>query len=400
MNCRIHGILQGLRLECEQMKLLINNKLITYSVHERPIGNASIKFRTEKGGKPFTTSSGVRKKRQVTTAVATLAIEDWLAKGPRDGSPDDVASKPSLREEIATFLQEEYQYTVPKHRAGVETILMEMASLVPTNVLGDITNEFFKSHIKAVLEPQVLPKTWANKFSYMRKFLSWEVERENLLRDPTIGVKGPPKESFGTHEEIWEESMYRAVRKALGNRRVNGQLFQNILEDYWHTGMDTKDLFLFQPKKHMICVTINDANGNPLQVWKIYKKRSKESEIIDQPIHKDILPRWLKRREECGPEDYLHPNKFKSADTWGGWVLEYVKKAQMEAGVPPLVLKAIRHTFATRWARLFVESRGRKGPPMEELRKWMGHAKGSRMLERIYVKWATWVSPEERGEAA
>ncbi len=96
----------------------------------------------------------------------------------------------------------------------------------------------------------------------------------------------------------------------------------------------------------------------------------------------------------------MHPNTFKSAKTWGKWFLNQVHSAQAECGIPLLDVKSIRHTFATRWARLYVSSRGQKGPPLEELRKWLGHAKGSRMLERIYVKWGTWVSHEDYASAS
>lgn len=381
------------------MKIIINGKMVTFSVHDRPNGNATIKFRVGDSREQFTASSGVRKRSKVTVSVATEAIEAWFSRQPQE-PPKPAETGPSLDKEIASFIDEEYQYTVPEHRTGVRVVLQEMAALVPTNQLGDITKEMFRSTIKPTMEGRVKPHTWANKLSYIRKFLRWEVERENILRDPTIGVKPPPKESFGTHEDIWEDKWYSAIRAKLGEIREVGKTLQNILDDRWFTGMDTKDLWQLQPRKHLLRVTVDDNHGRPRDIWKVYKKRAKESEIIDQPIHKEILDRWIKRWDACGPDDILHPNHFESAKTWGKWFLDHVHDAQRELGLPLLDAKSIRHTFATRWAKLYVTSRGRKGPPLEELRKWMGHAPGSRILEKIYVKWGTWVSHEDYAEAA
>ena len=382
------------------MKLLIDGKLITYSVHERPTGNASIKFRTEKGGKPFTVSSGVPRKRQVTTSVAEAAILRHLPKAAPGGSRGAISGGLDLRDEILAFLKDEYQYTVPEHTTTVRTILGEMAALCPSGKLESITREHFRGVIKPTMESGLAPKTWAAKLAYMRKFFRWEQERGNLGVDPSIGIKPPPKELFGTRDVVWEDEWYRAVRKELLHIPHLGKSLVELLDDYWFTGMDTKDIGTLRPKRDLIQLTVADVNGRPLTVWKVYKKRAKEHEIIDQPIHKEILPRWIKRYHECGPDDRLHETGHNSAKEMGRLLRDHIHRIQRRLGLPLVDLKSIRHTFATRWAKLYVTTRGRQGPPLDELRKWLGHAPGSRMLEKVYVKWQAWVSPEALGEDA
>lgn len=373
------------------MKLLVKGHLCSLSVHERPPANAYIKFRVsdyKDPNKQFTQTAGVPRKRAATKEVIKARLEEWFSKPENEAlfaPAAEAAPAADYSAQIAAFIAEEYKYVVREHRDAVEVVLQEMASRLAERPLLEVSRADFKKLVVGPMEAAVAAKTWANKLSYMKRFWGWLVLEEVIEKDPSIGSKMPPKSAFGTHEDPWDEAWYQPVWEELGKDRWRGAHWQRVFEDVWWAGMDVKDVWQFQPRKHML--QLSDS------AWKVHKRRSKESETIDQAISQTLpettLRRWVARFHECGPEDYLHPEgqTYSDSKSWGNQFLKVVKKAQVTLGLPHRDVKSIRHTFATRWAKKWVLSGGREGVPMDILRMWLGHAHGSRVLEKVYAKW-------------
>ncbi len=315
---------------------------------------------------------------QKAKEVAPRVIEVWWSKGQQK-APEPVRKGLLLEDRIKVFLKDYYDpnYYSAGTIAGVEDNLQEMVALLPGFGLKEVTRKVFREVVVPPIKGRVKPKTWANKLSDMKRFFRWEMEQEDdnenphLEADPTLGTKRPPKTAFGTREVIWEEDWFPLVREALP-----GPL-RPVMDDFWFTGMDTSDLYQLEPRKHLT----KDGKGN----LKVYKKRAKESEIIDQPLNSKIKERWVGRYESCKPGERLHTNHFASAKTWGNWFRKEVNKAQEKLGLPKVDVKSMRHTFATRHVKRLV--RGEKNAPtLDEIRRWLGHAKDSRVLEKIYAR--------------
>lgn len=305
-------------------------------------------------------------------------LRSWWEKA-RPKAPEAPQNDALLEVRVRAFLLDYYdpQYYSQGTIDGVEDNLEEMLDLLPGYTVKQVTRRVFKEVVVPGIKPKVKAKTWANKLADMKRFFRWEIEQEDedgnphLEADPTLGTKRPPKSAFGTREMIWEEEWYPQVRE------VVPEGLRPILDDFWYTGMDTSDLFQFEPKRHLT----TDGKGNP----KIYKKRAKESEIIDQPLNSKIRERWVARFKAAKAGERLHPTTLRSAKTWGNWIRKEVNKAQDKLGLPRVDIKSMRHTFATRHVKRLV--RGEKNAPtLDEIRRWMGHAKDSRVLEKIYAR--------------
>lgn len=335
----------------------------------RERGNCRIWFKWK--GKPVFLSAGTRKPKEARETLRDK-LRAWLASMPAEAAQAPAKPSPRAMEaEIRRYMLLEHEHSKPGTKEEAERNLRKLGDAMGWPDASALTKEAYRAAYPA-LRDSVGPKTWANELGEHRRFAAWLVVEEVILRNFTDGIKRPPRSSFGKREEIYREEWFQPIWNELELE------WRPWWEDHWFTGMDTKDIWEFQPRKHMLKVG---------KSWKIWKRRAKESEIIDQPISSKILPRWVARWEECGPEDFLHPKgrRFNSPKSLGSTMRRDLHRAQAKAGLPLLDFKTTRHSFATRHLLRFV--RGEKNAPtLDEVRRWLGHARDSRELERTYAK--------------
>lgn len=349
------------------MKVVIGDKVVSVSVHERKAGNARVAFWWE-GKMVYLTASAVRKK-DVTRAEAQALVTEKF------GHRERVLDVPTtnFRAAMESHLKMSHEGQVGKQpRIALE----RLGEVLGWPEVGKITKEAYRAAIPALQVGRGgkvnSPKTWRNVAGEHKHFAEWLLDEDLILKDFTRGVKLPGKRQFTVREEIFKEEWFAPIRDALP------EPWKAVWEDAWFTGMDSKDLFDFRPALHL------QAVGKGLKIWKV---RSKSTIIIDQPLAASITPRWLKRREASGPSDPLHDlfREFRDSQAFGKRFRTEVRYATRKCGFPELQVKATRHTWLTRHLRRLVK-REKGAPTIFEIRRWGGWAPGSKVPETVYAK--------------
>ena len=284
----------------------------------------------------------------------------------------------------AKFMRFQHKFSKEGHRSGVEQILKDFGAAAGYPDVREMTKDRFREVWDAV-EVGKAPKTQANWLGTLSGFARFlEEELEGYPGDFTRGVRRPPKANFGTRHEIYEEKWFQPIWTE------SPLWFRPVWEDHWFTGMDTKDLWELQPRKHLLKVeTPSQEKGQPpVSSWKVWKVRAKEGELIDQPLNSRIISRWVETYEKSGPEGYLHAEahrRYSDEKSWSNQCRNALHAAQERLGLPRLDLKTTRHTFATRHLLRFIRAE-KNAPTLDQIRRWLGHAPDSRILERLYIK--------------
>lgn len=273
---------------------------------------------------------------------------------------------------VERFLLIQHAHSKPAYRAGVAGILRDFAAVAGWDDIGQANKDSFRE-AWALAEAGKAPHTKANWLGVLGSFARWLEEEEVLGKDFTRGVKRPPKSSFGRRETIYKETDFKMILDELP------LWARAIWEDHWFTGLDTKDLWEFRPRLHL--VNVGDT-------WKIWKKRSKEHEIIDQPLNSNIRDRWVKIWVSSGPDSFMYEDlhkRYSDEKSLGNMLRKAVYAAQSRRGLPRLDIKSTRHTFATRHVLRLVNGE-KNAPSLDQVRRWLGHAPDSRILELLYLK--------------
>ena len=335
----------------------------------RAKGNCRIWFVFQ--GKPVFISAGTKRAREAREAVPGK-LRDWLSQLPAVKSPSTPATAHLWKVEVERFIRLEHKHSKPAYREGVAGVLRDFGAATNWPDVTAMDKAAFRTAWEA-LEVGKAAHTQANWLGILGGFARFLEEEEIIPRDFTRGVKRPPRSAFGRRETIYAESAFDPIWEEL-------PLWARPLwEDHWFTGMDTKDLWEFQPRKHMVNVD---------EKWKIWKQRAKQTEIIDQPLNSRIRDRWIKQWEAAGPEDFMYPElhkRFSDEKSLGNQLRKSVYAAQDRRKLPRLDIKSTRHTFTTRHVLRLVKGE-KKAPSMDQIRRWLGHAPDSRVLERLYLK--------------
>jgi integrase len=322
-----------------------------FSVHAKDRGSCVIRFRLD--GVQHSFATGIKSKREAEAQAEGILARWLIARG--EASP---AKATGLQAEIEAFLEAEYADVKPATRTEAALILRRFASTFPFPNIQDVTREVFRKTAKAY-RGEASAKYWANILSTTRRFSKSLVAQKSLLEDFTQDVPMPPKASFGRRETVWTPEEFETVLDALE------PFDRDVLMVMRWTGMDSSDVAELL-KKHIL----KDSEGN----WIIKKRREKaktDDETIVQPISSQAREILLGRYK--GISDRLFGNMYATPRSFTTSLLGRVRRA---AG-PTKDLKSLRHTYATYHAE--------RGVPLDVLRVWMGHAKDSRVLDRIYL---------------
>lgn len=351
----------------EEIPMSDNKKTVdtfpfSWSVQERERGTAQIRFRVH--GKAVSISTGKKSANGLSTKQQATLIRDWMRRHPAT-----VKNEAGFGEEAERFIALLYEGRSKQTINEVRGHLARLRAVLGIHSVQQATKKHCEAR-KVRLQEGLSPKTWKNFLTTARKFFRWQVIEGNLPVDPLANFKNPSKTLFGGRTEVWEEERYRETLKELAAEE------RALLEVLYETGMDSGDLFTLRAADF---VQARAPDGS--KFWKLYKLRGKAKspeEVMDQPLS-------TRAREILLPllPDLWDFSRYCDGLSFVSSLLKKVKKAQVRAGYEPLDIKSLRHTFATRHASRYVEGQG--GPPMEVLRQWMGHAKGSRTLERVYV---------------
>lgn len=333
----------------------------------RARGNCRIWFAWK--GEPVFISAGSKKPKEARAAMPAK-IRSWLEKLPQE-APQTPTTPHPMKAEVSRYLSLEHEHSKPGTITEAKRNLDTLGELLGWPDCATITKALYRERYPARRDA-IASHTWANELSEHRRFSRWLVREEILLRDFTDGVKRPKRSAFGTREEIYREEWFQPIWLQLPLE------WRDPWEDHWFTGMDTQDIWEFEPLKHLL-----KASGT----HKIWKQRAKETEMIDQPLNSRIKARWLARLAECKPGDRLHKNatRYVSAKSWGNQMRKALHAAQRKLGLPLLDLKTTRHTFVTRHLLRLIQGE-KNAPTIEEVQRWLGHAKGSTEIHRVYAK--------------
>jgi integrase len=335
----------------------------------RKKGNCRIWFMYS--GKPVFITAGTKKPKEAKDRLSSN-LEKWLLGRPKETAPIAPKSLHPWEQESARFIAIQHKHSSPAYKRDVASVLRDFGKAAGMPDVCDMTKIKFRE-IWSSLEVGKAAHTQANWLGILGGFARWLMDEDIINFDFTRGVKRPSKRSFGKREAIYQESDFLPIWEEL-------PLWARPLwEDHWYTGMDTKDIWQFKPKKHLLKIGSN---------WKIWKPRAKQAETIDQPINSKIKERWIKQWEESGPDDFMYPElhkRFSDEKSMGNMLRKSVYAAQDRRGLPRLDIKTTRHTFATRHVLRLVKGE-KNAPSIDQIRLWMGHAKDSRVLERIYLK--------------
>lgn len=343
------GKFEEVRTKSEQIIILP-----PYSVHARARGNCEIRFRV--GSEQRSISAGTKNQREAN-ARADAILARWLvAQGQTTAG-----KKTGLQAEIAAFLEAEYADVKPATRTEAELVMRRFTATFDVTHAQDITREVFRGEAKRY-RGTASPKYWSNILAITRRFSGILVDQGKILQDFTKDVPMPPKSSFGRRETTWTDEEFE---EALGYLEP---FDKDVLMVMRWTGMDSSDIAEFR-KRHIT----KDGEGN----WTIKKRREKaktDDETILQPISSRVRSIFLARHKAAkGPEDRLFGDRYATPRSFTTSLLGRVRRA---AGATK-DLKSLRHTFATYHAE--------RGVPLDVLRGWMGHARDSRVLDRIYL---------------
>jgi hypothetical protein len=346
---------------------------LKWSVVARSEGTAQIRFRLN--GRQISISTGHTDPDALTKKEQADMISRWVdAHGMRLPTAESVVT---LEGEIERFLRLQYEGAAGNTVREARRLLEQFARGLGVSRVEEVTKALCEAK-KAELQAGRSPKYWKNFLTAARKFCRWQLAEGHLTTDPLANFKNPSRRKFGKRSEVWSEERLEATLSQLSpwDREL-------LIVLRW-TGMDSSDLFQLS-KAHVLQSRAPDGR----LFWKLYKQRAKaksEEEVMDQPLSSRILPIILARWEaQEDPQGRLWPMpEYKDGENFGTVFLRRVKAAQARAGQdPPMDIKSLRGTWATYHSRRYIEGRG--GPPMEELRRWGGWARDSRVPERLYI---------------
>jgi hypothetical protein len=346
----------------ELLELLVKSSKI---LPARERGNCRIII-TWKGDREFI-SAGTKKPAEAR-AVRREKIREWYLRLPKvEDSPKVV--KEGMREDVERYMNIDHEHSKPGTKDEARRNLKKLGDLLGWPQTSTLTKDLYREKYP-FLRDAVASHTWANELGEHRRFARYLVREEIIRKDFTEGIKRPKRATFGTRQEIYREEWFQPIWEAL-------ELHWRLLwDDLWFTGMDIGDLWEFELSAHLVPVS---------STWKIWKQRAKETEIIDQPLSSRIKDRWVGALESG--QRYLHPSgrRYANAKSWGNQFRAALHAAQRKLGLPLLDAKTTRHTFATRHLLRLI--RGEKNAPtVEEIQRWLGHAKGSTEIHRVYLK--------------
>lgn len=346
--------------ENEEMRTIREQVIILppYSVHARAAGNCEIRFRLD--GVQRSISAGTKNQRQAES-VAKAVLARWLAAQGKTTA----GKKTGLRGEIDAFVEVQYRDLKRATRDEAILILNRFEAAYPLPHVQDITPEVFRAGAGR-FRGEASPKYWANILATVRRFSRALVDQGKIVQDFTKGTPMPKRSAFGRREVTWTEDELAAVLEVLT------PLDRDALTVMRWTGLDSSDVFELR-RKHLV----KDETG----AWVIKKQREKAKgpeETILQPIGSVVRQILMDRYKATRlPADRLFDADFLDARSFTSSLRDRVRRATASAGLPLKHLKALRHTFATYHAE--------RGVPLDVLRRWMGHAPDSRVLDRIYV---------------
>lgn len=324
-----------------------------FSVHSRDRGSCVIRFRLD--GVHRSIATGIRQKREAEAKAEGILARWLIAHG--NATP---AKSTALQAEIEAFLEAEYADVKPATKTEAALILRRFADCFPFPHIQDVTREVFHKAAKRY-RGDASSKYWANILSITRRFSKALVSRKAVLEEFTQDVPMPPKASFGRREEVWDDEEFEAVIEK------QSEFDREVLMVMRWAGMDSSDVAELG-REHIK----KDAEGG----WIFKKRREKaktDEETIVQPISSKILGLILARYKAAKPGEKLFGSIYATPRSFTTSLLGRVRRA---AG-PTKDLKSLRHTYATYHAE--------RGVPLDVLRVWMGHARDSRVLDRIYL---------------
>jgi integrase len=335
---------------------------LKWTVVARPDKQAQIRFRA--GGKQVSISTGFKNPKALSAVQQAGLIRKWLKS-----NPVEKRGKTTFEAEVTRFIRFQYEGKASHTVKEAEAHLKRFQTILGVSAVEQVTKKLCEAK-KTQLQGAYSPKTWKNFLTGIRKFIRWQIGEGVLLSDPLMNFKNPSRKTFGRRLTTWDLERYKKTLKALK------PLDREILTILYETGIDSADFFALRPS-HIIEARRPDKT----KFWKLYKLRAKaksSDEMIDQPLSSEALKVILPRLSE-----WFSLPSYSTSNSFVASFLRRVKKAQVKAGFEPMDIKSLRHTFATRHAKRFLDGAG--GPPMEVLRQWMGHAPSSRVLETVYV---------------
>lgn len=325
--------------------------LPAWSIHPGK-GNLEVRFRWR--DKHPSISTGTKDSKEAHDRAPDL-VRSWIkARG-------NSLSEHPLQAAAAEFLAEQYADRKPDTRDEVDLILRRLATAFPAlPSLAGLTPKAFRAGLSRY-RGEASAGYWTNILVTTRKFCRWAVSRGYMAEDPTEGIPAPGK-GRGKRRDVWAEEYFAQVVA------VVSPFDAEVLQVMRWTGIDSGDLFGFDPKKH---VTRDEAGA--LTLRKRREKGKTDEETMVQPISSRILP-FIEARRKSG-EGY--GAGYASVRSFTASLRKRVQSAMARAGLPVRDLKSLRHTFATYHAE--------RGVPLDVLRGWMGHARDSRTLDRYYL---------------
>ena len=246
----------------------VPNNLPAWSIQEGK-GNLEIRFRYGKRHKSL--SSGTRSRREAQGRAPAL-IARWLASRPMD------ALASAWEKTVEAFRTEVYADQKATTWEGVETTLRRLVRVYRVAGPHQLTPELFRQGLR-VYRGKASPKYWTEILSVTRKFCRWAVDRRLMAADATEGIPYPDKGTFGRREGVWAEEYLGQVLAVLEPDDRD-----RVLVMRW-TGIDSGDLFTFDPGKHLT----KDQAGHPV-LKKRREKGKSDDETIIQPLSSEIRP--------------------------------------------------------------------------------------------------------------
>lgn len=337
---------------------------LKWHVARRPEGSAQVRFRF--GGRLISISTGKKNPSAVTAAEARQLIEDWFKREKRRWVPPS-DRRAEYAAEVERFITFVMAGRAPRTVMEARRLLTRFGAVLEVKAVHEVTKDLCESKRGPLLDGLAARHQKAF-LTIARKFCNWEVAEGNMPAFPLVNFKNPSRMEFPVRDVIWTDDRFEAT---LPHLRPDDQ--EILLVIRW-SGLDPADIWGLTPKHFML---------EPfLKFHKVRAKAKSTVETIDQPVSSRIRAIITRRLER--PIDGRLWKTAARSETFATNLLDRVKTAQRAAGYTDMLdIKSLRHTFATYHAGRYI--RGEGGPPMEELRRWLGHAPDSRVLERVYV---------------
>ncbi len=337
---------------------MVNARKIRTHLIIDPKKKANIKVGWRYEGKYFRVSTGTKNERKADPIGEEL-FQKWCNRF----SSFKPSRKDAFEVEITRYDKLENKYLKEGSRVCIRRHLRRLHCTLGISSVSEATMELVLSKVPQWRDT-ASPKHWKNMVLDNRKFFRWCIKQGLIDKDPTADITLPRKDRFRKKgiESVWPEEEFKEVCKLA---KPKDKVYLEILR---HTGMDVSDLCLIE-KKHIMVV------DERLTIVKKREKAKSDEETIIQPINSTLLPYFEKALERPSKSKRLFSNEIPKS--FGRHLYQKVMRLREKIeNVPHRDLKALRHTFAT-W---HVE----RGVPIDVLRQWMGHARDSRILEKLY----------------